>query len=78
MKLLGLAVLLLCSSSMMANGAVSEISWRQISVINGEGPYIGIVVPNTFELDPLLRSSRFLPHHNFPYFDYAGNFFDHG
>jgi len=72
MELLGLAVLLL-GSSIMVNGAVCEVSWRKISIINGEGPYIGIVVPNTFELDPLLRSSSFLPHHKFPYFDYAGN-----
>ncbi|BAU02888.1 hypothetical protein LR48_Vigan10g012400 [Vigna angularis] len=74
MKLLGSSVLLLCSI-MMANGTISELSWRQISIINGEGPYIGIVVPNSFELDPLLRSSSFQPHHNFPYFNYAGKHF---
>jgi len=76
MELLGLLVLLL-GSSIMANGAVSEVSWREISNINSEGPYLGIVVPNSFELGPLLRSSSFVPHNKFPYFDFAGNFYNH-
>ncbi|CAJ1951729.1 unnamed protein product [Sphenostylis stenocarpa] len=70
MKLLGFVMLLL-GSSIMANGAVSGA----ISIINSEGPYVGIVVPNTFELDPLLRSSNFVPHQKFPLFDYAGKHF---
>ncbi|KAG5037113.1 hypothetical protein JHK86_017953 [Glycine max] len=74
MELLGLLVLLL-GSSIMANGAVSEVSWREISNINSEGPYLGIVVPNSFELGPLLRSSSFVPHNKFPYFDFAGKHF---
>ncbi|KAG5037115.1 hypothetical protein JHK86_017955 [Glycine max] len=71
MKLLGLLVLVL-GSTISANGAVSEVSWREISKINREGPYVGIVVPNAFELNPLLRSPSFVPHNKFPYFDFAG------
>ncbi|KAK7379991.1 hypothetical protein VNO78_32304 [Psophocarpus tetragonolobus] len=74
MELIGLLVLLL-GSCIMANGAVSKLSWRELSTINSEGPYFGIVVPNAYEMDPLLRSSTFLPHKNFPYFDYAGKHF---
>eukprot|EP00253_Pinus_taeda_P016721 PITA_16721 len=32
---------------------------RSIHKINGDGPYLGIVVPNAFEMDPLLQSSAF-------------------
>ncbi|TKY44613.1 Bark storage protein A [Spatholobus suberectus] len=74
MELLGLLVLLL-GSSIVANGAVSELSWREISNVNSEGQYIGIVVPNAFELEPLLRSPSFVPHHKFPYFDFARKHF---
>ncbi|KAK7272707.1 hypothetical protein RJT34_29492 [Clitoria ternatea] len=59
----------------MANGAISEQSWREINFINSKGPYIAIVVPNAFELDPLLHSPSFVPHHNFPHFDFAGKRF---
>ncbi|KAG5022009.1 hypothetical protein JHK85_018351 [Glycine max] len=76
MKLLGLLVLVL-GSTISANGAVSEVSWREISKINREGPYVGIVVPNAFELNPLLRSPSFVPHNKFPYFDFAGNLYNH-
>ncbi|RDX79679.1 Bark storage protein A [Mucuna pruriens] len=73
--LLGLLVLVIWGSSIGANGAVSELSWREISNINSQGPYIGIVVPNAFELDPLLRSPSFIAHNKFPYFDFAGKHF---
>ncbi|KAK7379992.1 hypothetical protein VNO78_32305 [Psophocarpus tetragonolobus] len=68
-------LVLVLGSSMGANGEVSQVSWREISNINSEGPYIGIVVPNVFELHPLLHSPSFLPHYNFPYFDFAGKHF---
>ncbi|KAK7314444.1 hypothetical protein VNO77_32968 [Canavalia gladiata] len=74
MELLGLLLLLL-GSSIMANGAISELSWRKIININREGPYVGIVVPNAFELNPLLHSPAFVPHHKFPYFDFSGKHF---
>ncbi|XP_020216890.1 bark storage protein A [Cajanus cajan] len=72
--LLGLLVLLLGTST-IANAAISELSWREISNINSQGPYFGIVVPNAFELDPLLRSPRFVADHKFPHFDFAGKHF---
>ncbi|PNX85843.1 bark storage protein a-like, partial [Trifolium pratense] len=42
------------------------------SNINKEGSYLGIVVPNPYELSPLFQSSTFVPHNKFPYFDFAG------
>ncbi|KAK7314445.1 hypothetical protein VNO77_32969 [Canavalia gladiata] len=74
MELLGVLVLVL-GSSIMANGAISEVSWREINNINRQGPYIGIVVPNAYELNPLLHSPTFVPHNKFPYFDFAGRHF---
>ena len=32
---------------------------KMISKINSHGPYLGIVVLNAFEMDPLLQSSAF-------------------
>jgi len=67
MKLLGLLTLVL-ANTISANGVVSKVFWREISKVNKEGPYVGIVVPNAFELDPLLHSPSFVPHNKFPYF----------
>lgn len=74
--LLGVVVMMvLLGSSINAYGAINQLSWREISNINSKGPYIGIVVPNAFELNPLLQSSSFVPHNKFPYFDFAGRHF---
>ncbi|TKY44614.1 Bark storage protein A [Spatholobus suberectus] len=70
-----LLVLVLLGSSIGVNGALSELSWREISNINSQGPYIGIVVPNTFELGPLLHSHSFVADNKIPYFDFAGKHF---
>ncbi|KEH27138.1 putative hydrolase [Medicago truncatula] len=75
MEFLVVLVMVLLGSSIKAYGAISQISWREISNINNKGPYIGIVVPNDFELNPLLQSSSFVPHNKFPYFDFAGRHF---
>ncbi|KAK7272708.1 hypothetical protein RJT34_29493 [Clitoria ternatea] len=72
---LALLVLVLGSSMISANAALSELCWREISNINNEGPYIGVVVPNAFELNPLLHSPSFVPHNKFPFFDFAGKHF---
>jgi hypothetical protein len=74
MEFLVVLVIVLLGSSIKAYGAINQISWREISNINNQGPYIGIVVPNAFELNPLLQSSSFVPHNKFPYFDFAGKF----
>jgi hypothetical protein len=73
MELLGFVVLVLGSFSVSrVKGEISEISWSEIRNINSKGPYIGIVVPNAFELNPLLRSSSFVPDKHFPFFDFGG------
>jgi len=77
MEFVGVVVMMvLLGSSINAYGAINQLSWREIGNINSLGPYIGIVVPNAYELNPLLHSSNFEPHNKFPYFDFAGNFYN--
>jgi hypothetical protein len=72
---LGFLVLVVGISSRVINGAgLSHGMMEKIEIINGRGPYLGIVVPNTFEMNPLLNSSSFLADHKFPYFDFSGTF----
>ncbi|KAK0571666.1 hypothetical protein LWI29_019692 [Acer saccharum] len=57
-------------------GAISDDDDRTtIDSINEEGPYLGIIVPNAFEMNPLLQSSSFVAHSDFPYFDFSGRRF---
>ena len=74
MKLLGFVVMILLSGIKACYGAISHLSWRQISNVNSQGPYFGIVVPNAFEMNPLLQSPSFVVDHKFPYVDFAGKF----
>ncbi|KAL4319793.1 hypothetical protein GQ457_18G000920 [Hibiscus cannabinus] len=56
-------------------GSIPSSSLRKIDRINREGPYVGIIVPNSFEMNPLLQSGNFAAHHNLPYFDFSGRRF---
>jgi hypothetical protein len=40
--------------------------------LNREGPYVGLVVPNPFEIAPLLSKTVFKPHPYVPWLDLAG------
>ncbi|KAJ7973829.1 bark storage protein A [Quillaja saponaria] len=77
MGLLGF-VFLVFGISRTAYGIVSQSSWRKISDINRKGPYIGIVVPNTFEMNPLLQSPSFVADKNIPFFYFSGRRFRFG
>lgn len=74
-RLLGFVVLLVVGISNRINGEVSGRSWSEIDKINSKGPYIGIVVPNAFEMNPLLQSSSFQADPTLPFFDFAGRRF---
>ncbi|KAF6164447.1 hypothetical protein GIB67_025273, partial [Kingdonia uniflora] len=41
-------------------GAIPEIVQEKINQVNKNGPYVGLVIPNTFEMNPLLQSSSFI------------------
>ncbi|MCO5606675.1 hypothetical protein L7F22_060864 [Adiantum nelumboides] len=42
-------------------GARREAVRKVVRRVNAEGPYVGIVVPNSYEMSPLLNSSIFTP-----------------
>jgi nucleoside phosphorylase len=46
--------------------------------LNREGPYVGLVVPNPFEIAPLLSKTVFKPHPYVPWLDLAGRRFHVG
>ena len=53
--------------------AVQESTARSIQMVNRCGPFLGVVVPNAFEMEPLLRSPSFSPAKGLPpYLDVAG------
>ncbi|XP_039066226.1 bark storage protein A [Hibiscus syriacus] len=57
------------------DGSISSSTLRKIDRINMGGPYLAIIVPNTFEMNPLLQSSSFVPDHKLPYLDFSGRRF---
>lgn len=64
-----------------ASGGESAISrnvMKEIIRINKEGPYMGIVVPNNFEMSPLLQSPSFVGDVKFGFLDFSGRRFHLG
>lgn len=76
--MLGLVILVWgvwSSTSGRAHGAISTSTMQEIERVNEKGPYLGIVVPNSFEMNPLLQSPSFVADLQVPYLDYFGNCF---
>lgn len=42
-----------------AKGEIPRKTMHMINVANMKGPYIGVVIPNLFELNPLLQSPSY-------------------
>lgn len=59
----------------VTDGAISSSVMHEINCINKKGPYYGIVVPNSFEMSPLLQSPSFVVNENLPSLDFAGRRF---
>lgn len=51
--ILGLFTLIPCDA------ATPSTTQRLINKVNKDGPYLGIVIPNMFEMNPLLQHSTF-------------------
>uniref|UniRef100_A0A9I9DW38 Nucleoside phosphorylase domain-containing protein n=1 Tax=Cucumis melo TaxID=3656 RepID=A0A9I9DW38_CUCME len=64
--------------SLMTHAAVPKTIMKHIGRVNKNGPYLGIVVPNAFEMDPLLQSPSLVVDHDLPYFDFIGRWFRFG
>ncbi|CAK9329402.1 unnamed protein product [Citrullus colocynthis] len=71
-------VILVLEISLMTHAAVPFSVLKQIVIANKNGPYLGIVVPNAFEMNPLLQSSNFVVDHNLPHLDFSGRRFRFG
>ncbi|KAL3746748.1 hypothetical protein ACJRO7_015650 [Eucalyptus globulus] len=51
--------IIMVSNARDANGALPVTTLEAIAKANANGPYIGIVIPNLFEMGPLLNSSSY-------------------
>lgn len=54
-------VLLVNYAKLGAKCEIPKKTMYLIGVANNNGPYIGVVIPNLFELNPLLQSPSFIP-----------------
>lgn len=75
-SILAVAVLLMVSALTVA--IPSREQRKVIRSINKNGSYLGIVVPNAFEMDPLINSSAFKLSNRFPMVDIQGRRFHIG
>lgn len=48
---------------------------HSVAVINEAGPYLGVAVPNSYEMSPLLQSGVFTPNSEIPTLDISGRRF---
>ncbi|PRQ23246.1 putative adenosylhomocysteine nucleosidase [Rosa chinensis] len=71
-------VLVLEISTRTVDGAVSQSTMKKIDRMNRKGPYLGIIVPNSFELTPLLQSASFVADQKLPSLDFSGRRFRFG
>ena len=74
MVLLVFFVLVLGISTRTVYGAVSQSTLKKIDRVNRKGPYLGIIVPNFFELSPLLQSTSFVADEKLPHLDFSGTY----
>ena len=74
--LIGVLVVVLFIGNVIeeANGEISPTVLSKIEWMNKRGPYLGIVAPNNFELNPLLASQAYVPYPSLPFIDFAGYF----
>lgn len=74
MVLLVLFVLVLGISTRTVYAAVSQNTLKKIDTVNRKGPYLGIIVPNFFELSPLLQSTSFVADQKLPHLEFSGTY----
>lgn len=73
--LVGFLVLLAGVNNCRAHGHMTDESpVESIARINERGPFLGIVIPNSFEMNPLLQSPSFAPDPKLPHLDIFGAF----
>ncbi|KAJ4752529.1 5'-methylthioadenosine/S-adenosylhomocysteine nucleosidase [Rhynchospora pubera] len=76
MVILACIMVAICITTLDA--AIPSSIRKTINDVNKKGSYLGIVVPNAFEMNPLLNSSNFVANSNLPYLDVQGRRFHLG
>ncbi|VVB11231.1 unnamed protein product [Arabis nemorensis] len=78
--LIGLLVAILSIGNIVedANCEIPRTVLRKIEWMNQKGPYLGIVAPNNYELNPLLNHPDYVPYSTLPSIDFAGRKFRFG
>uniref|UniRef100_A0ACD5VZP5 Uncharacterized protein n=1 Tax=Avena sativa TaxID=4498 RepID=A0ACD5VZP5_AVESA len=61
-----------------AEGYISKETWAAIGRANRHGPFVGLVVPNAFEMVPVLNSPKFVASKTVPNLDVQGRRFRFG
>ncbi|GJT77978.1 bark storage protein A [Tanacetum coccineum] len=64
-----------CFMVNLGDCVISKSLLKEIDSVNKVGSYIGVVVPNGFEMNPLLQSSSFVASEKRPYVDISGRRF---
>lgn len=67
------SAVMLLNAQQGINAALTAKTHRIIRKANREGPYLGLVIPNLFEMNPLLLSPNFTSANLT--IDFAGNYF---
>ncbi|CAN6456552.1 unnamed protein product [Victoria cruziana] len=78
LKAVFMVFLALWEKADVPGGLSSRKTLKLIGKINSNGPYIGLVVPNFFEMNPLLQSPSFKKDGTYPHFDFSGRRFRFG
>uniref|UniRef100_A0A453EI18 Nucleoside phosphorylase domain-containing protein n=1 Tax=Aegilops tauschii subsp. strangulata TaxID=200361 RepID=A0A453EI18_AEGTS len=61
-----------------AEGYITQKTWGAIRRANRAGPFVGLVVPNTYEMVPVLESPSFVASKSVPNMDIQGRRFRFG
>jgi hypothetical protein len=57
----------------VVEGFISKKKWSTIRQVDRDGPFVGLVAPNAYEMKPVLDSPDFKPSNNIPILDVQGN-----
>ncbi|XP_008783246.1 bark storage protein A [Phoenix dactylifera] len=71
-------VVVITTFTTRSEGALPTNILEKVLMVNKKGPFLGLVVPNSFEMSPLLQSSKFVRSKRLPCLDFGGRRFRFG
>ncbi|XP_072960646.1 bark storage protein A [Typha angustifolia] len=78
MKKFVILVCLVVLMGVVTDGATPVRTLKKVWQMNKRGPFLGVIVPNSFEMNPLLNSSSFVQNKFMPHLDVGGKRFRFG